>query len=251
VRSALLVAVAATGLGGCLGGDPPAVHGELAPGGTTTRAERFVLRGTVHPAASDVRLLDGATRQQSAVARRDGAAFAFALEHLAPGASRYVVEATHPRRAPWRRVVTIVRRAPAAPVPRRVTVPVADPSPARAELRLDRRRLVAVAIGRDAGGMARIRVSAELRLRCRAADGRVERVGLVHHDPPPAVARVRVPAGARVPGVLRRRADLRAAARARCAESDSALAGVTGVVWAEATNAHGRDRYSASVPLDR
>jgi hypothetical protein len=134
-------------------------------------------------------------------------------------------------------------------VPRSVVVPPEDPSPAEAALRLDRRRLVATAIGRDAGGMARIRVSASLRLRCRAAGGGLEAVRLVRHEPPSQVGHVRVVPGTRVPGELRRRTDLRAVARRRCAEGGAALDRVGGVVWAEATNAHGRDRYSAYVPI--
>ena len=218
----------------------------------TTRGPRLVLRGTVRPAASEVRLLDGATREQSAIASRRGTSYAFAIEHLRPGANRFVVEATHPGRTPWRQDVHIVRRARAVSVPRSVVVPRADPSPAEAELRLDRRRLVAVATGRDPGGMARIRVSAELRVRCRAAGGGTRGLALIAHDPPSQIGHVRVAAGTRVPGQLRRRTDLRAAARARCAEAGGAtLAGVSGVVWAEATNAHGRDRYSANVPVVR
>ena len=226
-------------------------HGAPAAATATTDAQRFVLRGAVRPASSDVRLLDGATREQSAIARRRGATFAFSLEHLQPGANRYVIQATRPGRAPWRRAVRIVRRAPRAVVPRSVIVPREDSSPAEADLRLDRRRLVAVAIGRDPGGMARIRVSADLRLRCRGADGNVEDDRLVRHEPPSQVGHVRVVPGTRVPGELRRRTDLRAAARTRCGESGRTLAEVDGVVWAEATNAHGRDRYSAYVPVRR
>jgi len=276
MRRLLVLPAAAVLLGGCLGSDPespprPAApvgavlelerpqagppdagtatgHGAGAGAVAITRGERFVLRGTVRPASSEVRLLDGATREQSAIARRRGAAFAFTIEHLQPGANRYVVEATHPDREPWRQALRITRRAPRVAVERRVVVPREDPSPAEAELRLDRRRLVAVAIGRDPGGMARIRVSADLQLRC-AADGGTREIGLVRHEPPSQVARVRVRAGTRVPGELRRRSDLRAAARTRCGESGGALAAVEGVVWAEATNAHGRDRYSAKVPI--
>jgi hypothetical protein len=160
-----------------------------------------------------------------------------------------VIEATHRGRSSWRRPVRIVRRAPRIPVPRSVVVPRDDSSPAQAELRLDRRRLSAVAIGRDTAGMARIRVSAELRLRCRTEDGGVEEVGLVRHDPPSQIGHVRVVPGTRVPAELRRRTDLRAAARTRCREAGGVLAGAAGVVWAEATNAHGRDRYSADVAV--
>ena len=279
MRRPLVLPAAIVLLGGCLGSDserpprpaspvrlvielegrpragPPDAgtatgHGAGAAAVASTRAERLVLRGTVQPASSEVRLLDGATRGQSAIARRRGAAFAFTIEHLRAGANRYLVEATHPDHEPRRRPVRITRRAPRVSVPRRVVVPREDPSPAEVELRLDRRRLVAVAIGRDPGGMARIRVSADLQLRC-AAGGRTRQIGLVRHEPPAQVGTVRVRAGTRVPGELRRRSDLRAAARTRCAEAGSALAEVEGLVWAEATNANGRDRYSASVAIER
>ena len=99
--------------------------------------------------------------------------------------------------------------------------------------------------------MARIRVSADLRLRCRGADGNVPDERLVRHAPPSQVGHVRVVPGTRVPGELRRRTDLRALARAHCADSGRTLDEVDGVVWAEATNAHGRDRYSAKAPVRR
>ena len=215
-----------------------------------TRGERVVVRGTVEPASSDVELVDGATLEQAAVAHRRGASFAFTLEHVRPGESRYVVEGAYPGRAAARRVVRILRRAPRARTPRTVIVPPDDATPAEAELRLDPRRLVAVAIGRDPEGMARIRVSAELRLRCRTAGG-TRTVPFVRHDPPPRIGEVRVVPGVRAPTELRRRSDVYAAARARCAASGASLAGLRGVVWAEATNARGRDRYSADVPLAR
>jgi hypothetical protein len=267
VRAVLVVSVAALVLGGCLGSssEPPRsaapVRGTIelhvgrcggsacAVATATTRAERFILRGAVQPGSSEVRLLDGATHEQSAIARRRGATFAFTLEHLQAGANRYLLEATYPKRAPWRQAVRIVRRGPRTRVPRSVIVPREDPTPAEAELRLDRRRLVAVAIGRDPGGMARIRVSADLQLRCRASNGKVFDVALVRHEPPPRVGETRVVPGTRVPGELRRRSDVRAAARAGCAQAGGTLVEVRGVVWAEATNAHGRDRYSAYVRL--
>jgi hypothetical protein len=225
--------------------------GRTAPTGVT-RGTRFRLRGTVDPAASEVRLLDGATREQAAIADRRGAAFSFRLPHLQPGLNRFVVEATHPGHATWRQPVRIVSRAPRRTLPARVRVSGGDRSPAQAILRLDRRRLIATAIGRDPGGMARIRVSADLRLQCRdPGTGRRLETGLVHHDPPSQVEHARAAVGARVPPELRRRADLHALARARCASRAARLASVDGVVWAEATNAAGLDRYSAYVPVRR
>jgi hypothetical protein len=227
-------------------------HADRAVPVLVTRAERFVLRGTVQPASSEVRLLDGATLGQSAIARRRGANFAVTLAHLQPGENRYVLDATDPGRPAWRRIVRIVRHAPQTPIPRTVVVGRADPTPGQAELRLDRRRLVATAIGRDREGLARIRVSAELRLRCRGPDGEVAEVPLFYNDPPAAqVGERRVVPGARAPTELRRRSDLRAAAEARCAETRATLAGLHGLVWAEATNAHALDRYSANVPVGR
>jgi hypothetical protein len=222
-------------------------HAERAVAVATTRAERFILRGTVQPASSEVRLLDGATLGQSAIARRHGAGFAFMLEHLQPGDNHYVLDATAPGRRPWRRAVRIVRHAPRVAMPRTVVVPREDVTPGEAELHLDRRRLVALAIGRDPEGMARIRVSAVVRLRCRTPDGKVADVPLTHHDPPAALGEIRIVPGTRVPTELRRRSGLGAAARARCAESGAALAGLKGIVWAEATNAHALDRYGANV----
>jgi hypothetical protein len=225
--------------------------GRTAPTGVT-RSTSFRLRGSVDPAASQVRLLDGATREQAAIADRRGPAFSFQLPHLQPGVNRFVVEATHPGRASWRQPVRIVSRAPRRPMPARVRFTGRDRSPARAILRLDRRRLTATAIGRDPGGMARIRVSADLRLECRdRGTGRRLRTGLVHHDPPSQVEHARAAVGARVPTELRRRSDLRALARARCASRGARLASVDGVVWSEATNAAGLDRYSAYVPVAR
>ena len=100
--------------------------------------------------------------------------------------------------------------------------------------------------------MARIRVSAELRIRCgdRATGAAVE-VGLVRHDPPSQVEHARIVPGTRVPAELRRRSDLRAAAAERCAREHADLRRVAARVWAEATNAHGRDRYSAHVEFAR
>jgi hypothetical protein len=239
-------------LGRPAGGAPDAGtsagHGaRTAPTGVTT-GTRFRLRGTVAPATSEVRLLDGATLEQAAIATRRGAAFAFGLRHLQPGVNRFVVEATRHGHTPWRQAVRIVSRAPRRPLPWHVRVTGRDRSPARAILRLDRRRLVATAIGRDPGGMSRIRVSADLQLTCRAG-GHTVGAGLVHHDPPSQVEHARAAPVARVPAELRRRTDLRALARARCAGRGARLASVEGVVWAEATNAAGLDRYSASVPV--
>ena len=216
-----------------------------------TRDTRAVVRGAVSPAASDVRLLDGPTLMQSAIAQRRGGSFEFALEHLPPGANRYVLTATAPGHAPWRHVLRVVRLAPPVHIPRTVVVPRVDVTPGEAELHLDRRHLVAVAIGRDAGGMARVRVSANLQVRCRSAGGKVSAVPLIVDDPPPQIGEIRAVPGARVPGELRRRTDLGAAARARCAEFGATLAGLRGIVWAEANNAHALDRYSANIPIER
>jgi hypothetical protein len=217
-----------------------------------TRAARIVVRGTVEPASSEVQLLDGPTRLQSAIARRRGAAFAFTLEHLLPGTNRYVLTATYPGRAPFRRPGRVVRHAPPLRVPRTVIVARHDASPGQAELHVeDRRRLIAVAIGRDPGGMARVRVSADLRLRCQTRDGTVTDVPLIVNDPPPQIGEIRVVPGARAPGEMRRRSDLGAAARTRCAQDGATLAGLRGIVWAEANNAHALDRYSPNIPIAR
>jgi len=222
-------------------------HGRRAPATAFTRRKRFTLRGTVAPAASEVRLLDGATGEQAAIAVRRGAGFAFTLPQLRPGVSRFVIEAALVGHAPWRQPLRVVRRAPRERPSRRVVVTGTDRSPAEALLRLDRRSLAATAIGRDAGGMARIRVSAELRLRCREAGGCVRELGLVRHDPPSQVEHVRVSRGTRVPSELRRRSALLPAARARCRRDGAHLEAVAGIAWAEATNARGLDRYSADV----
>ncbi len=253
-RAALLALLL---LPGCSAGDRDrdrpagAVTGTVAPTGETA-GRTFLLRGTVDPAGADVRLLDGATGEQAAIARRSGAAFGFRLVHLPPGVNRFVVAARHPGRTAWRQPVRIVSRARRVPLPRRVTVTGRDRSPAEAILRLDRQRLVATAIGRDGGGMARIRVSADLRLGCRSrATGELLRTGLVRHDPPSQVEHAGAAPGARVATELRRRSDLLLPARVRCAARGARLESLTGVVWAEATNASGLDRYSAYVRLSR
>jgi hypothetical protein len=222
-------------------------HADRAVPVLSTRGRRLVLRGTVEPATSEVRLLDGATLGQSATARRHGRRFAFTIEDLHPGENRYVLDASDAGHRAWRRIVRVVSQAPRRPMPRTVVVPRTDRTPGEAELHLDRRRLVATAIGRDPEGLARIRVSADLRLRCRSAEGEVTEVPFLRYDPPAAVGETRIAPGARAPTRMRRRSDLRAAAKARCAENGATLSGLHGIVWADATNAHALDRYSADV----
>jgi hypothetical protein len=217
-------------------------HGADAAVGYT-KGRFFVLRGTVRPADAAVQVLEPAYRGLSAVPRRDGAGFTVRLGPLRAGVNRFVVEATKRDHRPWRLEVRIVRQAPAAAMPRAATVAAVDRTPPEAAtLRLDRERLVATASGRDGEGMGRIRVSAELRIACR--DGRERE--LVVHVPPPMVETVKVTAGTRVPTRLRRRVSLARVAARRCG---GGVRSVAGRAWAEATNAHGRDRYSAYVPI--
>ena len=234
-------------------GGTVAGHGRRASATAVTRRSRFVLRGTVEPPQSEVRLLDGVTGGQSAIARRRGRSYTFALEHLRPGSNRFVLEASLKGLTSWRQRVRVERRVPRRIPPRLVVVDGADPTPAEATLRLDRRRLVATAIGRDAGGMSRIRVSANLRLRCRDRDtGTVRAVPLIRHEPPALqIGHPGVRPGVRAPTELRRTTRLRPTARRRCAEHGAELETMVGIVWAEATNAQGLDRYSADVPIRR
>jgi hypothetical protein len=116
----------------------------------------------------------------------------------------------------------------------RVTVPRADRTAPEAILELDPELeapvLQATVTGRDPQGMARIRLSVEATITCAG-----ERVPLTRYDPPPEVARPRLPPGRRAPTELRRvaRVDL---ARGRCPRAD--VERVEGRAWADATSAH-------------
>ncbi len=115
-----------------------------------------------------------------------------------------------------------------------VTVPPADRSAPTAILELDPELaapvLRATVTGRDPQGMARIRLSVEATITCAG-----ERIPLTRYDPPPEVARPRIPPGRRAPTELRRvaRVDL---ARGRCPRAD--VERVEGRAWADATSAH-------------
>lgn len=151
-----------------------------------------------------------------------------------------------------------------------VEVPEADPTPPAARLRLTGEalagrafdcstsssrfprgmrvrlgapRMRATAVGVDAdGGMARIRISIEERIRCRTEGGarRRERIRL-RYLPPPAIARTRVPPGVHLPAARERSAPLSFAAGRPCGGAGWMLEGVSGRVWADATNAHERE----------
>jgi len=249
---ALLVVAAALPPAGCLGGGPArpaapearAVTGsvELASAPATTRRAWFHLRGSVRPPDAQVTVLDARYLGLSAVPERRGAAFSARLGPLRPGVNRFVVEGAAAGHRTWRREVRIVRRGRAAALPRRVAVPEGDATPPVAALRIDAGTLVATASGRDAGGMARLRVSAEMRIDCEAGPAR----GLRLHVPPSMVEKVKVVPGTRLPTRLSRRVDLAAAAARRCG---GPARRVSGRAWAEATDAYGLDGYSAYVRL--
>jgi hypothetical protein len=104
---------------------------------------------------------------------------------------------------------------------------------------LDAPVLRATVTGRDPQGMARIRLSVEATITCAG-----ERIPLTRYDPPPAIARPRIPPGRRAPTELRRdaRVDL---ARGRCPRAD--VERVEGRAWADATSAH--ETEASSAPL--
>jgi hypothetical protein len=116
----------------------------------------------------------------------------------------------------------------------RVTVPPTDRTAPEATLELDPDLdapvLRATVIGRDPQGMARIRLSVEATITCAG-----ERIPLTRYDPPPEIARPRIPPGRRAPTELQRaaRVDL---ARGRCPRAD--VERVEGRAWADATSAH-------------
>lgn len=215
-------------------------HGGDAAGASTRRAW-FVLRGSVQPADSEVRVLDARYGGLSAVPERRGGAFSARLT-LRPGVNRFIVEGTKPDHKPWRLDVRIVRRRTASALAPTVAVPLVDRIPPAALLRLDGERLLATAVGRDAGGIARIRVSAELEIACRS--GRKE--AIVLHVPPSLIAKEKVVPGTRLPTRRSRRVDLSRTAMRRCG---GPVRDVSGRAWAEATDAHGRDGYSRYVPV--
>lgn len=110
-------------------------------------------------------------------------------------------------------------------------------------VRLGTPRVQATAAGEDSdGGMARIRISIEERIVCRSdhSGRRRERIRL-RYLPPPAIARVRVPPGVLLPAARERSALLHFGARRPCGGPGWRLEGLSGRVWADATNAHERE----------
>jgi hypothetical protein len=265
---ALLLVAAAAGCGGSPGDDrprpePAAVSGRLdldrpragAPDAGTaaghgndggvgvTGSATFAFTGRVSPPGSRVRV-SGA---RSAVVVERSGRFSVAVDGLEPGPNAIRVAASRAGARPWSADVRVVRGEPArVEVPRRDTVapvaalrvrpagggaPVLSVSPSaagerRQTLRLAEPRFTATAIARDDGGTGRIRLSTSYVTRCGAATRRTTR-----YLPPAQIAGVAIPPGARAPVERIRTATIELRPGAGC--------GVTGEVWAEATDAHG------------
>jgi hypothetical protein len=126
-----------------------------------------------------------------------------------------------------------------------VVVPPADTTPPEALLRLDPHGRTAVATGRDPdGGVARVRVSIEERVSCRnMLTGERSRVRRIRYFPPPAIARVKVTPGTRLPAERRRSATLPIAGDP-C--PGSSVDRIEGSVRADVTNAHELEASSPS-----
>lgn len=223
--------------------DAGTVAGHGADGGVgTTSAAAFSFTGRVSPPGSAVRASEGDVRTEPS------GRFTVAMLSPRSGTKQVRIEATRPGHRPWRVDVRVVRSAPQrVVVPERdATAPTAalvlhpgggDPpvvlaSPSRqgerAELLLRGSRSVrATAVARDAGGTGRIRVSVTSSGRCRGRPFRSQT-----YLPPAQIENIALPPGARTPVERERSVRIPIAPRPDCR--------VTGEVWAEATDAHGR-----------
>jgi hypothetical protein len=111
------------------------------------------------------------------------------------------------------------------------------PRAMRVRLAVPRVRATATGVDED-GGIARIRISIDERVTCRAGDRPRRRIRL-RYLPPPAIARIRVPAGAVQPVRRSRSATLRLGSGV--CPGGAGPAAVHGRIWADATNAHERE----------
>ena len=230
-------------------------------------AASTVLHGTVRPA--DARVSLAARGGRTVTGRVDGSGrFSAHLSGLRPGANDFVLRAARRDARPVSRALRVVRRAP----PRTIVVPHADRSPPEVVVSVvdERGRVLAssggelaphvpylpwttfsgdlwaVALARDFdGGVARIRVSLRERVDCLRAGGSRRRERRVRYIPPPAIERVRITAGTRVPTTRARR--VRIGARPGvCGPGERAVSSVL-QVWGEANNAHGLESVSTHV----
>lgn len=217
-------------------------HGNDGGVGTTSAAA-FSFTGRVDPPDSRVAVSEGAVRVEPS------GRFTVAVAAPRRGTKDVAVEATRPGHRPWRVDVRVARgpaqrvrvperddTAPSAAlllVPGGDVPPVVQASPSRAGERVDVVTLPepafrATAAGRDPeGGIGRIRLSVVTTTRC---GDRTRR--RVRYRPPPQIEDVALPPGARAPVERERSARVRLDAGEGCT--------VTGEVWAEATDAHGR-----------
>jgi hypothetical protein len=216
----------------------------------TTSSDVFSFTGRVDPADSDVRVSDGVVRTEPS------GRFTVATVSPASGTKELRIEATRAGHRPWSLDVRLTRGAPS-----RVRVPDRDteapsaavmlqtrgsppaavqPSPSRAGERPDvvtlpEPRFRAIAAVRDrTGGTGRIRLSIETVARC---GGTTER--RVMTIPPAEIVNIALPPGASAPVERRRSKRVDLEARPGCR--------YTGELFAEGTDAHGRQAVTAHV----
>jgi hypothetical protein len=214
----------------------------------TTASDVFSFTGRVDPPDSHVEASDGVVRVEPT------GRFTVGLASPRSGMKSLRLSATHPGRRPWSFEVRVTRgaavrvavperdeEAPSAAVllaPGGGVTPIVQPSPSKAGERPEVVRLAqpafrAHAAVRDAsGGTGRIRLSIESRTRC-GKTGRTE----VRTLPPAQIVTIALPPGARAP-VERQRSEL---VRLKVGDGCS----VTGEVFAEGTDAHGRQAVTA------
>ena len=216
-------------------------HGADAGVGTTG-APAFSFTGRVEPPDSAVRVSEGAVRVEP------NGRFTVAVASPSRGTKQVTIEATKPGHRPWRIDVRVVRGQPGsvrvpdddviAPTaalllrPGGGRQPVVQVSPSRQGDRVEVTRLAqpvlrATAVARDEGGTGRIRLSVVTTTRCGDQERR-----RVRYLPPPQIENVAIPPGASAPVERQRSARIPLDTNRNCT--------VTGEVWAEATDAHGR-----------
>jgi hypothetical protein len=254
-------------------GPPPAVSGSVAlekpqagapDAGTsaghgnegaiaTTSSDVFSFTGRVDPADSKVEVSDGVVRVEPS------GRFTVATISPREGAKELRIDATRPGHRPWSLDVRLTRGASA-----RVEVPerdddapsaavmlqargdgggVVQPSPSRAGERpevvtLSEPRFRATAAVRDSrGGTGRIRLSIETLTRC--GDTEKQRVQTI---PPAQVVNIALPPGAPAPVERQRSARVDLEERPGCS--------ITGELFAEGTDAHGRQAVTAHIGFE-
>jgi hypothetical protein len=271
-RALVLIALLAAGCGGDSkpSGPPPAVTGTVdlerpragAPDAGTmaghgneaavaqASSEVFSFTGRVKPANSKVTVSDGVVRTEPS------GRFTFATASPASGTKAVRIDGTRPGHRAWSLDVRLNRAAPA-----RVRVPERDdeapsaavmlrpggggpaavqPSPSRAGeephvVHLAEPEFQAIAAVRDLkGGTGRIRLSVETVTRC---GGRAEMQ--VRTIPPAQIVSIAIPPGASAPVERERSKRIRLDVPAGC--------NVSGELFAEGTDAHGRQAVTAHI----